>query len=105
MCSAASPGRASGDAHIVAPRVQPRSGSCPFHRGARGSSNRVRERVPNRVLPLLRFLCSTPEPHRQSYPAHPKGTTFAPQKGPLDMETGQYPRPPVLAGTGHSHDR
>jgi hypothetical protein len=74
MCSAASPGRASGDAHIVAPRVQPRSGSRPFHRGARGSSNRVRERVPNRVLPLLRFLCSTPEPHRQSYPARPKGT-------------------------------
>jgi hypothetical protein len=58
MCSAASPGRAAGDAHIVAQRIQPRSGLRPFHRGARGSSNRVRERVPNRVLPLLRFLCS-----------------------------------------------
>jgi hypothetical protein len=33
----------------------------------------------------------TPEPHRQSYPARPKGTTFARQKGPLDMERGQYP--------------
>jgi hypothetical protein len=98
MCSAASPGRASGDAHIVAPRVLSRSGSRPFHRGARGSSNRVRERVPNRVLPLLRFLCSQARASPPILSRAPKRTTLAPQKGPPDMERSLYQK--LGAGRG-----
>jgi hypothetical protein len=85
MCSAESPGRASGDAHIATPRVQPRTGSRPFHRGAPGSLNRVRERGPNCVLPLLRFLPSLtvnlmPRPQKGP-PFVSKGTYFG--KGPV----------------------
>jgi hypothetical protein len=105
MCSAASPGRASDDAHIVASRVQPRSGSRPFHRGARGSLNRVRERVPNRVLPLLRFLCSharasLPILSRAPKRDHPTGKGASTQTQPLASETGQYQKLNEAANSG-----
>jgi hypothetical protein len=93
MCSAVLPGRDLGGAGIVVPRIRQHSASGRFHRAARGSSNRVRERVPNRVLPLLRFLCS----HARCSSRVSANLTSRAQKGPpsFPKRTTNHQKGPV----------